>query len=357
MPHLEISLSPALQACVAENNLKVLRRRLHAIPNKKAKGMVLFVLIDSKAPLEKFQVFLEAGADTEVKHMHVIMELTPLMFASYNGSDYVETLLRFGAKVDTTNKVGFTALNFASMRSDIAIAKLLLEHGADIKALSKNKECVLVSTLSVGDESVEMLSFLISKDAPIDAVDREGLTPLLHALNHEVWDCVEVLLKAGANPNLARPVDGATPLLCASQHGKNNALEALGAVKLLLNYGADVNLATKNGETPLISFCRFASCAPIVELLLQHGANADAVCQMENEEPVQRYAWPVRQILTWSSCCCKPELTQTNRRESILCLNIQYSLSLNKKQPYAYYSRLEQGRIRQWGLLLMKNSR
>ena len=54
--------------------------------------------------------------------------------------DYVitEKLLDAGASVDFPNVLGFTALMFAAMHGDMDICRLLLKHGADVHATTRN---------------------------------------------------------------------------------------------------------------------------------------------------------------------------------------------------------------------------
>ena len=57
---------------------------------------------------------------------------------------------------------------------------------------------------------------------------------------------VEMLLKRGANPNLARSSDGCTPFLMATQKGH------IGIVKILLDAGVNPNQARSDGCTPIM---------------------------------------------------------------------------------------------------------
>jgi len=91
---------------------------------------------------------------------------------------------------------------------------------------------------------------------------------------------VKILLQRGANANLAN-YEGATALLW----GVND----LGKVKLLLAAGADVNATTKHGATPLLAAClRFGSSPVTAELLNRH---ADAnVTDEDGSTPLIRAA-------------------------------------------------------------------
>ena len=85
-------------------------------------------------------------------------------------------------------------------------------------------------------------------------------------------EVVKLLLEYGADVN-DRGEDGNTPLHRATKLHKATKQCYLEIVKLLLEYGADVNARNKDGNTPL----RFAFGEPVMmKLLLAHGADVNA---------------------------------------------------------------------------------
>ena len=80
---------------------------------------------------------------------------------------------------------------------------------------------------------------------------------------------IRLLFGKKANPN-AKANDGSTPLIAAVRDGK------LGAATLLLEHGADANLADANQNTPLMIAAEgnafIKSSADFISLLLAHGA-------------------------------------------------------------------------------------
>ena len=86
----------------------------------------------------------------------------------------------------------------------------------------------------------------------------------------------EAALQSGAQVN-ARDKEGQTPLMLAIHAWGNDAgqrARSIAMTRLLLRYGADANLETKDGSasTPLM---KAANNAPILKLLLDAGANAN----------------------------------------------------------------------------------
>jgi ankyrin repeat protein len=104
---------------------------------------------------------------------------------------------------------GFAALHLAAFFGRAGTARLLIERGADVEAVSRNRMTV---------------------------------RPLHSAVPGQDQRTVEVLLDAGADPN-APSHAGFTPLLDAAQNGDGDIVE------LLLRRGADATASLDNGRT------------------------------------------------------------------------------------------------------------
>jgi hypothetical protein len=96
---------------------------------------------------------------------------------------------------------------------------------------------------------------------------------------------VRVLLKAGADPSL-RTADQTTPLMMAAGLGYGSRDDsgrprgipsptAAGAVKLLVEAGADVNAANEAGFTALHG-AAYRGWDDVIKFLVEHGANINA---------------------------------------------------------------------------------
>lgn len=90
--------------------------------------------------------------------------------------------------------------------------------------------------------------------------------------------CVAELIRAGAAVNSAAAASGGTALLCACFHGH------VGAVRALLDGGADVDKADRDGTTPL-SIASQQGHAGVVHQLLGHGAVVDK-CRQDGSAPL-----------------------------------------------------------------------
>ena len=97
--------------------------------------------------------------------------------------------------------------------------------------------------------------------------DASGDTALLTAIANRDTNWILFFLQEGANPNLASE-DGETPLIAAARLGYDDAVDAL------LKSGAEVDRSNRLGETPLIVAVQRRHKS-IVEKLLKAGADPD----------------------------------------------------------------------------------
>jgi uncharacterized protein len=147
----------------------------------------------------------------------------------------IRTLLKQGADVGAAQPDGTTALHWAALHGDAALASMLLVAGANVRA-----------TTRLG-----------------------GYTPLHLASQTANAALITILLDGGADVK-APTSTGATSLMLAARVG------SVESVKLLLERGADANAKEKTyGETALM-FAAAADRADVVALLTAHGADPNA---------------------------------------------------------------------------------
>ena len=110
------------------------------------------------------------------------------------------------------------------------------------------------------------------------SIGTEGATPFLFAADRGDVPLMHELLKLGADPLLPNQ-QGTTPLLAAAGVGTNEPQEEAGeeseavdAVKLLLDLGADVNTVDQNGDTAMHG-AAYNISPLVVKLLAERGAN------------------------------------------------------------------------------------
>jgi len=133
------------------------------------------------------------------------------LFYAVNHQDLqlLETLLALGVSPDTRDDDGDTVLLYLSTRSqyrrqvpevDVATARVMIAHGADINASGKYGETPLYRAAKTG--AVEMALLLIEKGADINAATDNGWTPLKVSLMEGYQEISSALIDAGADPNM-----------------------------------------------------------------------------------------------------------------------------------------------------------
>jgi len=109
-------------------------------------------------------------------------------------------------------------------------------------------------------------------------VDTPGATPFLFAADRSDVPLMRLFVELGADPKLAN-FNNTTPLMAAAGLGTTEPLEeageeveALEAVKMLLDLGADVNAIDNNGDTPMHG-AAYGAYPTVVKLLAERGAD------------------------------------------------------------------------------------
>ncbi len=97
--------------------------------------------------------------------------------------------------------------------------------------------------------------------------DRRGSTPLMYAAASGSEAMMRLLIRAGADPKISNVVSASALHWCGGIHAR---------MKLLVEHGADVNLRSKQGHTPLFLAASQAGGLDSVRLLLEHGADLHA---------------------------------------------------------------------------------
>ena len=212
---------------------------------------------------------------------------TPLIKAAQAGAGgIIVALLKAGADVNAADMTGKTPLHHLVMTGSIDDITLAVNEGANVNAADNNGMTPLFF-VPLSERSREKAEFLISRGADINIKDGEGTSLLQHAVIMEDREMLEVLTShkfraedvfdfvimgdteiteklTDEKPeqlNSQNPA-GFTPLHFAAMTGNKPMLD------MLLKKGADVNLLTKNGQSPL----HRASSVEVAQALIDAGA-------------------------------------------------------------------------------------
>jgi ankyrin repeat protein len=123
---------------------------------------------------------------------------------------------------------------------------------------------------AVQNRDVDSLALLLRYGANVNGPDKDGVTPLLAAIEHSFFEGAKLLLKAGADPNLSAGPDSESPFCKAACDNR------IDLVQLMLAHGGDVDLVMESGNTTLVQ-CMNKTVSPrLVEILLKSGGDANA---------------------------------------------------------------------------------
>lgn len=170
--------------------------------------------------------------------------------------------LKVGVKPDVRDEAGHTPLLVATHNNRIGVARLLIEAGADVNAKDNIGD---TPYLYAGAEGrIEILKMTLGAGANLRDTNRYGGTALIPAAHHGHPEAVKILLEAGVAPDHVNNL-GWTALLEAIVLGDGGETHTE-IVRRLVDGGADVNIADRDGVTPL-THARQRGYAAMVEIL------------------------------------------------------------------------------------------
>jgi ankyrin repeat protein len=252
---------------------------------------------------------MSVGGSTYRRGVARMDVFTPVLIAVRAGQiEAAGALLDAGANVNETTPDGTSALVLAIHNARYDMAAFLLERRADPNLAGQGwtalHQLLRTRSLNIGffphpeatgrTSGIELARKLIEHGADVNArITRpiadgyrnfwvqNDATPLLMAAKGADAEMMRLLAAHGANPALTNKM-GTTPLMAASgvemfnpneDSGTNE--EALEAVTVALELGADVNQANNAGDTPLHG-AAWRAANGIIQLLVDRGARLDA---------------------------------------------------------------------------------
>jgi len=128
---------------------------------------------------------------------------------------------------------------------------------------------------AVRENKLNAVRELLEKGADPNACDDDSDNVLINAALYASVDCMKLLLDKKADPN-RRNLFGQTPIMLCTHE--------LDKMKLLVQYGADINAVAQSGNTALLIACSEYGLYENIKWLLDNGA--DATVKRWNTETV-----------------------------------------------------------------------
>lgn len=162
------------------------------------------------------------------------------------------------ADVDIKNTNQCTLLHAVCASASLTGATLLLNRGANVKAVSRHQKNVLHFAAAHG--SVQLVEYLMNQGVSISDIDSDGNNSLMYACetgNHEV---VAAILKADPSSAVCVNKDGDTCLHIACANSRHNI------IGLIVEYKSLCQVVNKLGDSPLASACKTGDIETMLQL-------------------------------------------------------------------------------------------
>lgn len=127
---------------------------------------------------KEFTLFIDGGIDINSRDAAG----TPMLCiaARHNRLDMIKTLLQLGADINAVSKDrGYSPVMDAVWKSNETIVALLIEHGADLSCISRDGQPILVLAVGTGNEPICRL--LVEHGADPTLCDSMGMTAISYA--------------------------------------------------------------------------------------------------------------------------------------------------------------------------------
>ncbi len=265
---------------IRNDNLSILRElvQAHGANVKDTTGLTPLMFAAAFGSRDAVRVLVDSGAEINATNS---AGLTALHLA-WRDEAVVRLLLDHGANVNAKSQLGFTPLIVAASATGTAgVIAQLLDKGADVNAAERRGVTPLIAAASVGNTAGAklLLERGANANAYADGAGQKTATPLMGAAHNGDVELTTLLLARKVDVNVKSPDnDGAVtglPVLFGSFTALHLATAASSSpvVKMLLDAGASVDEPDVRGATPLI--WAVATDRPnlqTVRLLLNHGA-------------------------------------------------------------------------------------
>ena len=150
----------------------------------------------------------------------------------------VRELLKQGVDVNAAQGDGMTALHWAASHGDVELTKMLLQAGANVRALTRINSYTPLF-LAAREGNADVVGALLGAGADAKAVSSTGSTPLMLAAASGNVDAVAALLDAGAEIDGKEKARGQTALMFAAAYNR------VDVINLLAKRGADLKVTSK----------------------------------------------------------------------------------------------------------------
>jgi ankyrin repeat protein len=192
-------------------------------PDQTKLNINLIEKLQSDTPsIQEIQKLLEQGADPNIKHPFLNSYTTITnVIKTKDGPEILKLLLEYGLDANLQDIQGYdngdTLLHFVIGLKNFNLVKLIVKHDGLINLGNNNKETPLIKAVKKKD--IEIINYLLQKDAEPNELTLSHLTALHIASVNNLIDITKLLIRYNADVNIGDS-HGLTPVIYAIS--KNN---------------------------------------------------------------------------------------------------------------------------------------
>ena len=190
-----------LLSAAAAGDVAAVRRALDAgapIESRDARGRTPLLLATQGGHVAAAQLLMARGADVNAQDAQ--RDSAFLLAGARGHTEIVRAALGAGADWRITNRYGGTALIPACERGHVDTVRLLLSTDIDVDHVNRLGWTGLLEAVILGDggpRHQQIVQMLLARGAQVNLADREGVTPLQHAVQRGQPEVAALLRAAG----------------------------------------------------------------------------------------------------------------------------------------------------------------
>jgi len=215
------------------------------------------------------KLLLDRGAKTDDTHPmfgSLMSQAFAISCQNNGGPESVELLIAHGLTFDGSqvDALGMSPLDWAVHFGDVPMARLAIDHGADVNLVSQRLgRPPLVAAVSKGNDA--FVTVLLEHGADVSVVDKYGNPPIFYAVDQGRTAILKELLDHGASTGFTEPHYGRSLFHIAAIKGYRDIAELLAA------RGGDINAVDRSGKTPAYYAATYENQS-VAEVLTERGA-------------------------------------------------------------------------------------